>query len=329
MSPRAGRRSPGRSPARRHVRSAAASAAPKPAAPLPWQWPEATWREIVGRVRAGRSLRPPRWKDGARVAVALSFDSDHESGTLREGETSPGKLSQGQYGHRQGVPRILALLERHGIPATFFVPAVIAMLYPDEQRTVVAAGHELALHGWIHERNSALPMEAERDLQKRAADTLERIAGVRPVGIRTPSWDVSQHTLGISRDMGLLYDSSLMADDEPYEILEDGQATGMVELPVEWIRDDAIYFNMDRFSGLRPYTPPSSVLEIFTAEFDGAYAERGLFLLTMHPHIIGHRSRIALLERLIEHIRGHAGVWFTSHAELARYVLAEDTKAAR
>lgn len=287
---------------------------------LPWQWPEETWRGIVGKVRAGRSLRPARWKDGARVAVALSFDSDHESGTLREGESSPGKLSQGQYGARQGVPRILALLERQGIPATFFVPAVIASLYPDEQRRVVAAGHEIGIHGWIHERNSALPVAAERDLQKRSADTLERIAGVRPVGIRTPSWDFSAHTLAISREMGVLYDSSLMADDDPYELLEDGQPTGVVELPVEWIRDDAIYFNMDRFSGLRPYTPPSSVLEIFTAEFDGAYAEGGLFLLTMHPHIIGHRSRIALLERLIEHIRGHAGVWFATHADIARYV---------
>ncbi len=287
---------------------------------LPWQWPEETWRGIVGKVRAGRSLRPARWKDGARVAVALSFDSDHESGTLREGESSPGKLSQGQYGARQGVPRILALLERQGIPATFFVPAVIASLYPDEQRRVVAAGHEIGIHGWIHERNSALPVAAERDLQKRSADTLERIAGVRPVGIRTPSWDFSAHTLAISREMGVLYDSSLMADDDPYELLEDGQPTGVVELPVEWIRDDAIYFNMDRFSGLRPYTPPSSVLEIFTAEFDGAYAEGGLFLLTMHPHIIGHRSRIALLERLIEHIRGHAGVWFATHVDIARYV---------
>lgn len=113
-----------------------------------------------------------------------------------------------------------------------------------------------------------------------------------------------------------------MADDEPYELLEDGQPTGLVELPVEWIRDDAIYFNMDRFSALRPYTPPASVLEIFKAEFDGAYGERGLFLLTMHPHIIGHRSRIALLERLIEHIRGHAGVWFATHAEIAQYVKA-------
>jgi peptidoglycan/xylan/chitin deacetylase (PgdA/CDA1 family) len=290
---------------------------------LPWQWPEETWRGVVGKVRAGRSLKPARWKDGARVAVALSFDSDHESGTLREGEASPGKLSQGQYGSRQGIPRILALLERHRIPASFFVPAVIAMLYPDEQRRVVDAGHEIGIHGWIHERNSVLPVASERDLQKRAADTLERIAGVRPVGIRTPSWDFSAHTPAISRELGLRYDSSLMADDDPYELLEDGQPTGMVELPVEWIRDDAIYFNMDRFSALRPYTPPSAVLEIFTAEFDGAYAEGGLFLLTMHPHIIGHRSRIALLERLIEHMRGHAGVWFATHADIARYVQEE------
>ena len=291
-------------------------------APLPWQWPEETWRGIVGKVRAGRSLKPARWKDGARVAVALSFDSDHESGTLREGESSPGKLSQGQYGTRQGVPRILALLERYRIPATFFVPAVIATLHPEEQRRVVGAGHEIGIHGWIHERNSTLPAASERELQKRSADTLERVAGVRPVGIRTPSWDFSPHTLAISREMGLLYDSSLMADDDPYELVEDGQPTGMVELPVEWIRDDAIYFNMDRFSALRPYTPPSAVLEIFRAEFDGAYAEGGLFLLTMHPHIIGHRSRIALLERLIEHIRGHAGVWFATHADIARYVQA-------
>ena len=141
-------------------------------------------------------------------------------------------------------------------------------------------------------------------------------------GVRTPSWDFSQHTLAISREMGLLYDSSLMADDEPYELLEDGEPTGIVELPVEWIRDDAVYFYMDRFSSFRPYTPPSSVLEIFKREFDGAYREQGLFLLTMHPHIIGHRSRLSLVEELIEYIRGHDDVWFATHEEVARYCLA-------
>ena len=285
----------------------------------PWQWPEARWRGVVEHVRAGRPLRPRSWKNGARCAVALSFDSDHESGELREGGTSPGRLSQGQYGARVAVPRLLTLLGKYGIPASFFVPAVIAEIYPDEQRRVVGEGHEIGIHGWIHERNSILPPAAERDLQMRSCDTLERIAGVRPVGIRTPSWDFSPHTLAITRDMGLLYDSSLMADDDCYELMLDREPTGVVELPVEWIRDDAVYFNMNRYQALRPYTAPSAVLEIFRREFDAAYAEAGLFQLTMHPHITGHRSRIWLLEELIRHIAGHPGVWFATHAEIARY----------
>ena len=284
-----------------------------------WKWPEDKWRPIVEKIRAGRSLKPATWPGGASCAVALSFDSDHETQTLRWGHSSPGKLSQGEYGSRVGVPRILKLLEKYSVPATFFVPAVIAMLHPNEQRHIVADGHEIGIHSWIHELNSALPPADERDLQMRAADKLEEIAGQRPVGIRTPSWDFSQHTLSITREMGLLYDSSLMADDEPYEILEDGEPSGIVELPVEWIRDDAPYWAMDRFSGLRPYTPPSGVLEVFMREFDGAYDEDGLFLLTMHPHFIGHRSRIQVLEELIQYIRSHADIWFASHADVARY----------
>ena len=286
---------------------------------LPWQWPDRKWRAIVEKVRAGRSLKPAQWKDGARCAVALSFDSDHESSTLRSGGTSPGTLSQGEYGARVAIPRILRLLDRHHISASFFVPAVVAKLHPDEQRAVTGSGHEIGIHGWIHERNSDLPAEAERDLQMRAADTLEEITGTRPVGIRTPSWDFSPNTLAITREMGLLYDSSLMADDDPYELMENGEPTGVVELPVEWIRDDYVYFCMDRFSPLRPHMPPSAVLEVFRAEFDGAYEEQGLFLLTMHPDIIGHRSRIRILDELIGHIRSHADVWFATHAEIAQY----------
>ncbi len=100
--------------------------------------------------------------------------------------------------------------------------------------------------------------------------------------------------MGIIRELGLLYDSSLMADDDAYELEDDGVPTGIVELPPEWIRDDAVYWNFQRFSALRPYTPPSAVAEIFLAELDGAWQEGGLFLLTMHPHISGHRSRIAV-----------------------------------
>jgi peptidoglycan/xylan/chitin deacetylase (PgdA/CDA1 family) len=284
-----------------------------------WSWPEHRWRGAVEKVRAGRSLKPARWKDGARVCVALSFDPDHETGTLREGSTSVGRLSQGQYGSRAGVPRILELLRRHDLRASFFVPAVVAQLYPDEQRRIVDAGHEIGMHGWIHERTSPLPEDVERDLMRRAFDVLTKASGQTPVGVRVPSWDFSPNTLMLIRELGLLYDSSLMADDEPYELLENGKPTGVVELPVEWIKDDAPYLNMNRFEAIRPYTPPSAVLEIFTREFDGAVAERGLFLLTMHPHIIGHRSRMAILEELVQHIKATPGVWFATHEEVARY----------
>jgi peptidoglycan-N-acetylglucosamine deacetylase len=293
----------------------------------PWQWPEDRWREIVNRVRAGRTLRPAQWPNGTRCAVALSFDSDHETGELREAGESIGRLSQGQYGNRRGVPRILSVLKSHDVKATFFVPAVAALLYPDEQRQVVAEGHEVGIHGWIHERNSVLPLEAERDLQMRSSDVLERVTGVRPVGIRTPSWDFSPNTLAITREMGLIYDSSLMADDDCYELVMDGENTGVVEFPVEWIRDDAVYFNMNRFTAHRPYTPPSAVFEIFRKEFDGAYREGGVFQLTMHPHIIGHRSRIWILDELIRYIRSHGGVWFGTHADVVRH--AKSQTAAR
>src|SRR5579883_3674233 len=90
----------------------------------PWQWSEQKWRGIVGRARAGRSLRPKSWPNGARCAVAISFDADHETIPLRDKDESPMRISQGQYGHRQAVPRILKLLAREQVPASFFYPEI-------------------------------------------------------------------------------------------------------------------------------------------------------------------------------------------------------------
>ncbi len=257
----------------------------------PWQWPDAHWKKLVERVRAGRTLRPREWPGAARCAVALSFDSDHETSDLREGGKSIGRLAWGQYGNRVGVPRILKLLERYGVKASFYVPAVTALLHPDEQRRIIAEGHEIGIHGWIHELNC----------------------------LRTPSWDFSWHTLAIEAEMGLLYDSSLMSDEDCYELLLDGAPCGVVELPVEWVRDDAVYFMMNRFSALRPYTPPADVFDIFRREFEAAYDEGGLFQLTMHPHVIGYRSRIWIIEELIRLAQSKPGVWFATHAEVARW----------
>lgn len=290
----------------------------------PWKWSLDEIKGKVDKVRAGQDLTPKSWPDGSRVAVALSFDFDAETNALRDNMTSPGEFSRGEYAARAAIPRILSLLDRYDIPASFFVPAISAKLHLEEIRAIMAKGsHEIGLHGWIHERNSLLPEATERELFQKSFAALEEITGEAPVGIRTPSWDFSVSTIKIIREIGLLYDSSLMADDRPYEILENGQPTGIIELPVEWLLDDYPYFGFSRYSSVRPHISPKEVLSIWAAEFEKAYEEGTLFVLTMHPKYIGHRSRMVLLEELIELIRQHEGVWFATHADIARYLKAQ------
>ena len=289
----------------------------------PWQWPEERWRGTVNRVRAGRPLKPSGWPGGARACVALSFDCDHETFELGAGGEAVGRLAWGEFGRRTGVPRILSVLERHQVPATFFMPAVVAMIDPDEPRRIRDAGHEIGLHGFIHENNSLLEEDAERALMLKARDTLESILGEAPVGFRSGNWDLSRNTLKIVHEMGLLYDSSLMADDACYEILLDGEPSGLGEIPVEWLRDDAVYLLFNRVPPTRPHVTPDDVLTIFLRELDGAIAEGGLFQLVMHPFVIGYRSRLFILERVIEHAKANGPVWFATHADVARYVPGE------
>jgi peptidoglycan/xylan/chitin deacetylase (PgdA/CDA1 family) len=288
----------------------------------PWTWSDAEVRQAVNQVRAGRDLTPAAWPDGARVAVLLSFDVDNETvHGLRDGEVSIGPLSEGEYGARRALPRILELLAARDVPASFFVPAWSLKLAPEQADRILAAeeGHEIAVHGWIHERNADLDAATERDLVERALATLTEITGRRPVGYRAPSWNFSPNTLAIVRDLGFAYESSLMADDRPYELLADGEPTGLVELPVSWALDDAPLLNP---LGAR-YANPRDVMQVWIDEFDRAHAEGTMFLLTMHPHRIGHRSRIVALEGLLDHIATKEGVWFGTHAEAAAWVRAQ------
>ena len=278
-------------------------------------------KAITGRASAGRSLQPRAWPNNARVAVLLSFDVDNQTPALGSapdpGAVSIGTLSRGEYGARIGLQRVVDLLDRNRIPASFFIPAVSLQLNPEMAGLIKRSGrHEFAVHGWIHEQNPVLPGEVERDLIVRARDALEQMTGQKPVGYRAPSWNFSPNTLRILRELGFLYDSSLMADDRPYELLENGRPTGIVELPVEWILDDAPLVDPQ---GQR-YSTPRDVLQVYIDEFDKAWEERGMFILTTHPHIIGHRSRILVIEKLIEHIKAKGGAWFATHQQAAEYV---------
>jgi len=284
----------------------------------PWDWTESEVRNAVSQVRAGRDLTPESWPNEARVAVLFSFDVDNETVQgLRDGSVSIGPLSQGEYGSRVALPRVVELMNQQEIPSTFFFPAWSLKLAPTQADLIQASGmHEIAVHGWIHERNSELDAETEERLLIAAVDAMTELTGERPVGYRAPSWNFSPNTLDIVRRLGFLYESSLMADDRPYELLDNGQPTNLVELPVEWILDDAPLFNPRGSS----YSPPREVMQVWIDEFDKAWDEGTMFLLTMHPHIVGHRSRIVALEGLIEHIKTRGDVWFATHEEAARYV---------
>ena len=270
-------------------------------------------------VSAGKRLKGT-WPNGARVAVGLSFDVDNATATLSTGTLDYEILSRGEYGAIDGLPRILRMLDRQQVPASFFIPAVSAVLHPQVIKDIQGSGlkHEIGVHGWIHERLPLLNDEKEEQrLLNQSLETLTKMTGKRPIGYRAPSWKFSGWTMGQVKAAGFLYDSSLMASDDAYELLLDGTPTGIVELPIERILDDSPYFGSNA-DGSNPSI--GDVYEVFQSEFDVAYEEGGLYLLTMHPHMTGHRSRTAMLERLVQYMKRKPGVWFATHEQIANHV---------
>src|SRR5215469_9380382 len=274
-------------------------------------------KQIAGLARAGRKLTPKTWPNGARVAVGFSVDVDNES--LFTARPLPVPMSQGEYGATTGLPRILAMLDRQQLPATFFIPAMSLMLHPEMLESIEKSGkHEIGVHGWVHESlTSTGGVEEEQRLLTQSIDYLTRALGKRPVGFRAPSWILTPDTIKLLLKAGFLYDSSLMAMDEPYAIASNDKSTGLIELPISWIRDDYPYYG-ENGDGSLP--SPDAVFAIYKQEFDVAYEEKTLFVLTTHPHISGHGSRVAQLDRLITYMKSKRGVWFGTLEQIANYV---------
>jgi peptidoglycan/xylan/chitin deacetylase (PgdA/CDA1 family) len=287
------------------------------------KWTEAQLREAAGRVHAGRSLTPKAWPNGARVAVALTFNVSNSANQLARGDTAVVAMTGGEFGAAQGLPRVLDLLDRHNVPATFFVAGVADLVDPQMVPEIVKRKrHEIGLLGWSDENVATLDAAEESRLLTRAIERVTASAGRKPVGARGPSGTISPHTFGVLKQLGLLYDSSLQARDDPYEVLLEGRPSGVVELPNNVYRNDQRFLTSARTGpGLLP--SPELIFETFRDDFEVAYQEGTLFVLTLHPHVVGMRSRIIYLDRLVHHIKGKPGVWFATGEQIARYIKKE------
>jgi peptidoglycan-N-acetylglucosamine deacetylase len=285
--------------------------------PITVDFTEDQIKQSMSVARFAKKLTPKTWPNGARVAVCLSFDVDNE--LLQRENPLPVALSVGEYGATTSLPRILNLLDRHNVPATFFMPAMSSMLHPDMVPSILARRrHEIGVHGWIHEFWPGIgDATKEEKLLTQSIDYLTKVTGKRPVGVRAPGSGFSPHTFGLIRKAGFLYDSSLLAADEPYEIAFEGKPSGVIELPISEVDNDYPYYG-ETANGALP--SPEAVFQVYKAEFDLAFEERTMFILTQHPHVGGRRSRIVQLDRLITYIKTKPGVWFATMEQVANYV---------
>jgi peptidoglycan/xylan/chitin deacetylase (PgdA/CDA1 family) len=265
--------------------------------------------------------------------VALTFDVDGPNNWIGSlGATTPGGVSRGEF-EPIGVRRVLTLLESLGCPGTFFVPGATALLYPRSIEGIVSAGHEIGHHGWVHENPATLDAAGEERALGRGLAALERVAGVRPRGYRSPGWDNSPRTVDLLLAHGFEYDSSLMGSDfEAYWCrtgdtysAEEGFAYGVpvpiVELPVAWYLDDFPYFEPVMMAGLSLHglTPPADVLAVWQAELDYLVSEirDGILVLTLHPQVIGRGHRLTMLRTFLETALMNPAVTFTRCSDYA------------
>lgn len=255
------------------------------------------------------------WPEGNVSAAAFTFDFDAEEVWIGEDPANagrPGTLSQGTYGARVGVPLILELLARHGVRATFFVPGRVAERYPDRVEQIVAAGHELAHHGYTHTSPVQMSRGEEETELVKGLRALGRF-GAAVTGYRSPSWDLSPHTLDLLLEHGLRYSSNLMDEVRPYQVPD----RPLVEVPISWVLDDAAHFWFDGASWTKSIATASSVREIWEAEFLGIRDLGGAAVFTMHPQIIGRPGRIGFLESFLSFVVGHHDVWVTTTEQIA------------
>ncbi|MEF8801358.1 MAG: polysaccharide deacetylase [Halolamina sp.] len=255
--------------------------------------------------------------------VCLTVDFDAVSPWLHMGDfgDSPVQRSRGRFGAEVGAPRVLDVLDRHDVPSTWFIPGHTIDSFPEPCQRAVDEGHEVGHHGWSHTQPGEYESrEAERADLLRGVESIKGLTGSEPDGYRSPSWDFSANTVSLLADLGFEWSSSGMAREfEPYELTEEhappdgpyevGEPVGITELPVSWQRDD---YPALAYSGGHAFSDETAVFDHWRRQFDWMYehVDGGIFVMTVHPQVIGRAPRPAMLSELIEHAAGKPGVEF-------------------
>ena len=270
-----------------------------------------------------------------RAIVCLTFDFDAISGWIARGMTSPSPISRGEFGPHVGAPRILELLARHDIRSSWYIPGHTLETYPDACRRVAEAGHEIGHHGWTHRPPATLSREEEEEELVRANDAIRALTGRGARGYRSPSWDLSPHSVDLLLKHGFVYDSSMMADDYlPYRVrkgdviaLEQpavfGAETRLIEMPISWTLDDYPHFEFLRTPTwvLPGNMNANGVLQNWIDDF--LYLSRnlewGVITYTFHPFVIGRGHRMIALEKLIERVQQEGAVFMTLEEAAAEF----------
>jgi peptidoglycan/xylan/chitin deacetylase (PgdA/CDA1 family) len=255
------------------------------------------------------------WPQGKGFAVAFTFDFDAEEGIIGDDPANadrPGILSQGTYGAKVAVPLILELLAAKGVTATFFIPGRVAERHPARVEAIVAAGHEVAHHGYTHTSPTSLSRD-EEELELAKGLEVLRSFGTEVIGYRSPAWDFSANTEELLERHGFVYSSNFMDDLRPYR----REGTDLIELPIQWILDDAAHFWFDADSWNKKISTAEEVRTIWEGELRGYRRLGGAFVLTMHPQIIGRPYRLELLEGFLDHVLAMPDAWVATCREIA------------
>ncbi|MEO7242450.1 MAG: polysaccharide deacetylase family protein [Variovorax sp.] len=258
------------------------------------------------------------WPEGKRSAFCFSVDVDADSPLLWSLRDQPasrlmGHLEQRAFGPRVGIWRLLDLLSRCGIHGSFFVPASVAERHPQLLPAFVERGHEIGLHGYFHEIVAHVSDAEFTGALDASLELFHRQVGITPKGFRSPAWEMTPHMLAEVKKRGM-YDSSLSGFDNPYTL------GGVVEVPVQWAIDDAVFFKFLGGGGDQwPPVSPGNVLDIWQSEWQGLHDAGGLLMLTVHDWVSGRAHRIQVLETLIERVRQSPGSWIATVGEVAAH----------